>query len=78
MVLLPSTLLYFTLPGLYFTPLDSTASYHNSTSLYVALYIILPWLYFTLLDYTLLYNGSTSFYRTLQYNSSTLLNSNVY
>ena len=68
MALLHSTLHHITLPRLYFTLLDSTLLYHNSTSHYLSL-ITLPWIYFIPLDSTLLYSVSTSLYSTLHYST---------
>ena len=53
MALLHSTLLYITLPWLYFIVLDSTLFYHGSTSLYLTLH------------YPALVHHSTSLYITL-------------
>ena len=68
MALLHSTLLYISLPWVYFTLLYSTMALLHS----YLLYIILPWLYFTLLDSRLLYRGSTLLYIILPWLYLTL------
>ena len=61
MDLLHTTRLYITLPLLYFTLLDCTLLYNDSTSLYIAL----PWLYVTLHYSTRGILHSTSLYINL-------------
>ena len=58
MTLLNSTLLYITVPWLYFTLFYSTIALLHSSLLYISL----QWLYFTLLYSTLLFHSSTSLY----------------
>ena len=79
MALLYSISLYCILPRLYFTLLDSTFLYHDSTSLYLTLhfstkltllhstsfYCFLPWVYWTLSDYTFFYITVSWLYFTL-------------
>ena len=79
MALLYSISLYCILPRLYFTLLDSTFLYHDSTSLYLTLhfstelallhstsfYCFLPWVYWTLPDYTFFYITVSWLYFTL-------------
>ena len=85
MALLHSTLLYISLPWVYFTLLYSTMALLHSYLLYIILpwlyftlhystllLITLPWLYFTLLDSRLLYRGSTLLYIILPWLYLTL------
>jgi len=64
MALLHYIRLYITLPWVYFTLLESTLLYHDSTPLYSTM---------ALLHCTLLYHGSTPIYFTLHYSTMALL-----
>ena len=84
MALFHFTLLYITLPWLYFILLSSTVAllhstvlyctllYHGSTSLNFSLHLVYS---MVLLYPTLLFHGSTSLYFTLHYSSMALLHS---
>ena len=65
MALLHSTLLYISLPWLFFILVYSRLLYHMALVHSTLFYITPPLLYLTLLDSTLIYNGSTSLYYIL-------------